>query len=273
MPEKLLAIAREFDVARKVKDIPFHLGAAQHPLVLPVLHQPKKLIKVLNQVLYRSDAISQFPDISHVEARHGKLKQRIERETQKLAGVKDPKLVVTYDTLRAQALHSHFMTVAEEMPEMMFSLPLADVESEGQGKVFQAFGSVLKMTEVCEQTEGQTFAGALLPDVAVEADFEVSSERLPLEASPTTRRSYFRVLNTKPSSRRLLKLSPGAAGVGGRLRADDMAVFLYSEHGNTDSLESGDQVSIVKRRASTQRVAGRRVVAGRYNPPQDHPNL
>ena len=35
----------------------------------------------------------------------------------------------------------------------------------------------------------------------------------------------------------------------------------------------GFRVSIGKRRASTQRVAGRRVVAGRYNPPQDHPNL
>ena len=59
-PNVLVQVAAEFDNVRLAKQIPFLLGLGTHPSVVPVLKQKWKLIKVLNQVIYRSDAASQF---------------------------------------------------------------------------------------------------------------------------------------------------------------------------------------------------------------------
>lgn len=227
-PQTLIAIASKYDITRDAKKLPIHLGLERHPMISPVLSKSWKLIKALNKVLYRADPIGQFPDVSHLNALNEKQKEqnkRKEKANAKRAG-KIKNLPLAYHNLRACALHSHFVAVAESSAELLFSLPNQSEPGLQQerdlGLPLQGFNDVLAMAPP-KADELQ-----LLSDVPMSGSPQVGH----LDFQPPSTESgctYFRVINTKPSSRRLLSLNPGAAGMGGRLQSDDLAVCRFFE--------------------------------------------
>ena len=123
MQESVLQdVASEFGLARHVLRIPGLVGLAAHPDIVQHRKHSWSVVKHMNRVLYRADVLSQFPEVSHLDAFDKKDKDRQQRVAQKLMP-KSEDLPLTYDNLRAKALHAHFLNVAEACPQAMFALP------------------------------------------------------------------------------------------------------------------------------------------------------
>jgi hypothetical protein len=223
-PETLVAIASKYDITRECKKLPFHLGLERHPWVWESLGKRWRLIKCLNQVLYRADPVSQFPDISHLDASNQKQKKKEKQKEQAQAKQSNrKKLPLTYDCLRACALHSHFLAVAESSSEFMFSLPAQSEDTQQQRLPFQPLNHVLTMT----RPKADEFS--LVPDIQTEEGQNCEGLWHIDDAVSASARTIFRVVNAKPRNRRLLSLNVAAAGAGGHLLSDDVAVCKFFE--------------------------------------------
>ena len=213
-PETLLSIASQYDVARDYKKLPYQLGLERHPWVFNSIGKKWKLIRALNKVLYRADPIGQFPDVSHLDAWHQKVRKKIKQKAKDMMNKASARksLQLTYENLRACALQQHFLAVADSSSEVVFSLP--DCHASG---LLQQFNQVLAMT--------------VPHDVSLDADIEMGVVPEPQFNRPSSSSGsiIFRVVSTNPSSRRLLSLDLAPAGIGGQLQSDDVAICLLSE--------------------------------------------
>ena len=122
----LWQVAEHFEVARNIRAIPMNTGVGLHPDVVQAMHARSKwpLIRTLNKALYRTDNLSQFPETEHLD-RNSKKKQ--EKQQRRLLALPQSE-AVTYDVLRAKALHAHFLAVADANPDMMFCAPATLLE-------------------------------------------------------------------------------------------------------------------------------------------------
>ena len=236
-PGTLLLVAEHMDCTRAVANIPHLLNITQHPsLLVANPRQRWKLVRMLNEILYRCDSGSQHPDVSHFQARHQKTKRDGDARGRCLAKAKAKPAPVTYETLRATALFANFISVADDDSNAgaMFSLParcLQPVGPEASPRaIVQELGSMLRMTDSCHP--GPSCSSVLEPlDMASESGrvAEVPSS-VALSSVLHARgadRQHFRILHTTPSSRRTMSLYPAAAGVQGRLQKDDVAILLH----------------------------------------------
>jgi hypothetical protein len=188
-----------------------------------------KVIKALSKVIYRADPIAQFPDVSHLDAAHQQVKKKDKALEMANArkGRQKLKLPLSYNSLRACALHSHFLAVADSFSDVLFAFSHhSEVTEEGhdaRSLPLQHFKDVLAMS----QPQSDDFH--MGPDVEVEVPPGQALELLGSSADgpPKDGQIFFRVVNTKPSSRRLLSLDPAAAGISGRLQSDDVAVCVF----------------------------------------------
>ena len=70
---------------------------------------------------------------------------------------------------------------------------------------------------------------SLVPDIQTEEGQNCEGLGLIDDAVSASGRTLFRVVNSKPSNRRLLSLNVAAAGAGGHLLSDDVAVCNFSK--------------------------------------------
>ena len=228
-PDTLAVIASKYDLVRESKKLPFHLGLEGHPLFWSSFGKRWKVIKALSKVIYRADPIAQFPDVSHLDAAHQQVKKKDKALEMANArkGRQKLKLPLSYNSLRACALHSHFLAVADSFSDVLFAFSHhSEVTEEGhdaRSLPLQHFKDVLAMS----QPQSDDFH--MGPDVEVEVPPGQALELLGSSADgpPKDGQIFFRVVNTKPSSRRLLSLDPAAAGISGRLQSDDVAVCFF----------------------------------------------
>ncbi|CAE7788549.1 unnamed protein product [Symbiodinium sp. CCMP2592] len=253
-PSVLGDVAAQFAQARRVKCILGLMGLAAHPDLVLCRAETWKLVKVLNKVLYRSDVSGQFPELRHVEAWHKRDKDKQQRQADKLL----PKetLSVTYENLRAKALHSHFLAVAEASPDAMFALPCEALKGSEVGEVGGERRSASLLRDVharltMSDTTSAAAAGGGLSDLSgFTSDLALDSPSLPPEPRPSSGSGlearphmpgppgpalqgreycYFKVLHANPSRRKTMTLSAAAAGQRGRLHANDVAVSVHEE--------------------------------------------
>ena len=235
----LADVAAEFAKARRVKSIPGLMGLAAHPDLVLCREETWKLVKVLNKVLYRSDVSGQFPELGQVEAWHKRNKDKQQRQAEKLL----PKetLSVTYENLRAKALHSHFLAVAEASPDAMFALPCevmqgSEVGGEGSASLLRDVHARLTMSDttsagLTELTSDLALDPLSLPEPRPPLGSVLQARpHMPGPALQGRRYCYFKVLHTNPSRRRTMTLSAAAAGKRGRLHANDVAVSVHEEY-------------------------------------------
>lgn len=236
-PKILMEVADEFDRARNVKQIPHVLGIATHPALAPLLTLKRnrwKLIQKLNHVLYRTDPLSQFPDLTHVDHWHSVAKERAKRAGEKLSKLKDQRNL-TYSALRAEALFKHFLSIASNCSDLVFSFPKDILDKPVTHGDVQP-PALVDLQDALTMTAQVPENLPLLPDLETSENLGCTS-LLPanegqIEASRDggaagSKQIFIKVVSTRPSSRRTMTLSPAAAGISGRLKVSDIAVTVH----------------------------------------------
>ena len=223
----LQEVADEFSTARHVRKIPGLIGLAAHPELVRYRKQKWSLLKALNKVVYRSDIQGQFPEVAHVDVSDKKRKQKLKQATQKLTAGNEM-LPLTYENLRAAALHGHFLALAEACPGLMFAMPAKLLGGEDR----PLLNSVNARLAASSQLEGAAaFSSDVAHSVHAESLFSSFQGGRSHEHSHADSREqvFFKVLHSQPSRRKVISLSPAAAGQRGRLHAKDVAVSVH-EH-------------------------------------------
>eukprot|EP00435_Cladocopium_sp_Y103_P050317 s774_g15.t1 len=232
-PKILMEVAEEFDHARNVKQIPHALGIATHPDLAPLLRLKRnrwKVIQKLNHVLYRTDPCSQFPDLTHVDHLHSAAKERAKKAGEKLCKSKDPRNL-TYSAVRAEALFKHFLSIASNCSDVVFSFP-EDILDKPVG------GGDAQPPALVDLHDALTMTARAPETMPMLSDLDVSEDTWPLPADESqlvairdgdfvSKDIFIKVVSTRPSSRRTMTLSPAAAGVSGRLKVSDIAVTVH----------------------------------------------
>ncbi|CAE7555177.1 unnamed protein product [Symbiodinium sp. KB8] len=232
MQESVLQeVASEFELARQVLRLPGLVGLAAHPDILRHRKHQWSVVKHMNRVLYRADAVSQFPEVSHLDAFDKKDKDRQQRVAQKLMPSPED-LDLTYDNLRAKALHAHFLGVAEACPQAMFALP--DRVANGAAAGVPFLHPIEARLAISDLT---TEVANLCSDLPLPLPMDPPLDEVPPRPDPE-KHLFFRVLRAQPSRRRTMSLAPAAAGKRGRLHANDVAVSVHDQLSAADASSS-----------------------------------
>ena len=137
-PSSLLLVAEHFGY----RSLPDLLGVALHPelVCLRSIKQKWPVVKVLNRVLYRCDAVSQHRDMGRLLTKSKQDWEKEEGQGEQLAGQSYRQMAVSYNNIRAHALHMHFVQAAHTWPGATFSVP---------GKVLGTAGSSRTSLRAC----------------------------------------------------------------------------------------------------------------------------
>ena len=169
-----MEVAQCLDDTRNLKVLPILLGISNHPDLLrrDQRQHKNKLVTLLNNIVYRLDLDSQFVDISHLKVQNERDKGLQKSRGEKIANKKkhQPQLRADYDTIRASALHTHFIELASKFPDALFSLPLRFLQAHEREQresnasadpLVQPLQDALTMDTMCGQNQMKLF-----PDVA-----------------------------------------------------------------------------------------------------------
>ena len=226
-PNTLMQVADLYEVARDIKSLPARLGLAGHP-DLVVTGNKKKwgVVKVMNRILYRCDVPGQYLDVSEprkfddsYQNNRKKLRQAIADRVRNRGEVR-----VGYEAIRLSALRQHMLALSEDNAEGIFCLQVPYRSVPG---VLQDLPTAMRTMKV------STPQISLLPDMqqagpAQDFDNEYAESYAATEdggnPNPVVQ-IFFRIVHTKPSSRRTISLAPGA-GIGSRLHPQDVAVHI-----------------------------------------------
>ena len=146
-------------------------------------------------------------------------------------------LAVTYNNLRAKALHAHFLAVAEASPDMMFALSSEALAGETSVPLLRDVHARLTMA-VANSVEGLANDLTFTSNLALPGHDVVVPATRPLNDPEAQDLVFFKVVHTNPSRRRTMTLSAAAAGQRGRLHAHDVAVSVHEKCPSLPHLES-----------------------------------
>ena len=251
-PHILVEVAQCLDDTRNLKVLPILLGISNHPDLLrrDQRQHKNKLVTLLNNIVYRLDLDSQFVDISHLKVQNERDKGLQKSRGEKIANKKkhQPQLRVDYDTIRACALHTHFIELASKFPDALFSLPLRFLQAHepeqresnaSADPLVQPLQDALTMDTMCGQNQMKLF-----PDVAQALDYTGPCvEPLGDLRAADVGQFFFKVVNTRPSRRKTMPMPVGAAGVASRLRPDDIAIVQFSKQSAFGSFSTTSDAS------------------------------
>ena len=228
-PNTLMQVADLYEVARDVKSLPARLGLAGHP-DLRVTANKKKwgIVKVMNRILYRCDVPGQYLDVSEPRKFDDSYQNNRKKLRQAIADrvCNRGKVPVGYEAIRLSALQQHMLALSEDNAEGIFCL---QVPYRSLPDVLQDLPTAMRTVKISLQEI------SLMPDVqqagpGLGFDNEEYAESYAAtedggNPNPVVQ-IFFRIVHTKPSSRRTISLAPGA-GIGSRLHAQDVAVHIY----------------------------------------------
>ena len=233
----LWQVAEHFEVARNIRAIPMNTGVGLHPDVVQAMHAKSEwpLIRTLNKVLYRTDTLWQFPEMEHLDHNSKKKQEKQQRDAARLLALPQSE-AVTYDVLRAKALHAHFLAVADANPDMMFCAPATLLEGPLKDMQSALTMVAVQPTEPLESDlvqsgpPPQLAALQALPMMAQDPQPQRETGVMPAEQQPALADDlrFFKVVHSSPSRRKTLALPAGASGIAGRLRQGDVAISLHS---------------------------------------------
>ena len=228
----LWQVAEHFEVARNIRAIPVNTGVGLHPDVVQAMHAKSKwpLIRTLNKVLYRTDTLSQFPEMEHLDHNRKKKQEKQQRDAARLLLALPQSEAVTYDVLRAKALHAHFLAVADANPDMMFCAPATLLEGPLKDMQSALTMVAVQSTEPLESDlvqsgpPPQLAALQALPMMAQDPQPQRETVVMPAEQQRAFADDlrFFKVVHSSPSRRKTLALPAGASGIAGRLRQGDV---------------------------------------------------
>ena len=216
----LWQVAEHFEVARNIRAIPMSMGVSLHPDVVQAMHAKSKwpLIRTLNKVLYRTDTLSQFPEMEHLDHNSKKKQEKQQRDAARLLALPQSE-AVTYDVLRAKALHAHFLAVADAKPDMMFCAAATLLEGPLKGMQSALTMVAVQSTEPLESDSVQSgpppqlAALQALPMMAQDPQPQRETGVMPAEQQPAFADDlrFFNVVHSSPSRRKTLALPAGAS--------------------------------------------------------------
>lgn len=224
-PGLLDEVAQHYQVARDLKSLPARLGLAGHPDLSPFCGQKRvnwKIVKVLNKVLYRTDTAGQFTDVRGADEYDRKQSDQLQNMGEKLVKKYENRILQgpqrgTYESLRLEALQDHISLLAEERPHSLFHLQIA---KDQLPDAVQDFVQGVKMHSLA--LDSDVDAGHQVQSVQQESDDHMAS-------------LFFEIVNTRPSSRRVVEASL-AATLSSKLKTRDLAINTYAVHLSCDSV-------------------------------------
>lgn len=221
-----------FDNSRDVKQIPHLLGISTHAALAPLLPLKRNrwiLIKSLNRVIYRADPQSQFQTFPIWTTGIRQLKNVLRKQVQNLSSPREPSLPLAYSSIRSEALFKHFLSIASQCPDFLFSLPanLFYADSMEQRQSLQLVPSLVDLQSALTMTQGVRFEADMGSDLANVEDSSMVSRDMIHSSRSVDCLIFLKVVSTRPSSRKTISLSPAEAGVCGRLKASDVAVNVH----------------------------------------------
>lgn len=224
-PSLLHEVAQHYQVARDLKSLPARLGLAGHPDLSSFCGQKRvnwKIVKVLNKVLYRTDTAGQFTDVRGADEYDRKQSDQLQSMGQRLVKEYQNRTLQgpqrgSYESLRLEALQDHISLLAEEQPHSLFHLQIA---KDKLPDAVQDFVQGVKMHSLA--LDSDVDAGHQVQCVHQESDDPMAS-------------LFFEIVNTRPSSRRVVEASV-AATLSSKLKARDLAINTYAVHLSCDSV-------------------------------------
>ena len=220
-PRTLEEVALHYETARDLKLLPARLGLVSHPDLSGLVGQKRvnwKVIKVLNKVLYRTDTIGQFPNVDAAEEYDNKQAGKLQAIGEKLVLEHEPPVLKgpvrgSYESLRLEALQQHVSLLSEERPQSLFHLrirrdrlPFAVQDFVRGWQLNIGFDCDIDVMEPERGKEPQNSK----PDSADE-----------------TMSLFFQVVNTNPSSRKVVE-TPLAATLSSKLKSRDIAINTFA---------------------------------------------
>lgn len=177
---------------------------------------------MMNRILYRCDVPGQYQDVSVARKFDDGYQNNRKKMRQAIADRVNNKgtVRVGYEAIRLSALQQHMFALSENNGEGIFCL---QVPSRSVPDVLQDLPTAMRAVKTSSPQI------PLLSDIqqAEAQDFNFNHGDAAIEdgGNPVAQ-IFFRIVHTRPSSRKTIALAPGA-GIGSRLKAEDVAVHLY----------------------------------------------
>ena len=217
--------------ARYIRRLPTLLGLDNHPDIVSVWQSERPsrsaYIRVLSQVMYRTDLVGQFENPKEGAETHRRLSGRRERATNRildrLHGSQARPCIS--DTVFLEAFRRHICDLSDLNKIYSVVLPLGDGEDVAAlplGQILYGAGGVPPLADFGDlDVDGEEVAEpGEIADIVPPPDAPVPGEH------PIGREIFFRFIDAKPSKGRYVHLA--AAAGRNRLRQTDILVSLLS---------------------------------------------
>ena len=236
-PSTLTKISDMYEEARNIKMLPSLLGLSGHPDLVGNPRGTKwAIVKTLNRVLYRCDVAGQYQDVrkaKEFDCSHQSKRRRLCRAMEdyvekEKAARNNP---IGYDAIRLFALQQHMLTLSEQHCDGVFCLK---IRLSSVPHVLQDFPTALHSMKKVVANANPDPLLCLVADVEQPALGELNAEGYAESYAATedggdpVEHVFFRIVHAKPSSRKTVPLAP-AAGIGARLKLQDVAIHVYDK--------------------------------------------